>query len=370
MPHGPDSQATLHQRVTDAVGAVVEPDVELPLADLGLVRGVVVEADRAVVAVAELVPAGPWRDRLRTEVDAAARRAGAAQVRVDLVQLTDDQRVALRTQLEGPTKPTPEQAFSGARVLAISSGKGGVGKSSISVNVAVALARRGRRVALIDADVYGFSIPRMLGVDRRPAIVADLVIPPKAHGVSVVSVAFFATDEQSPIIWRGPMLHKALSQFVTDVRWAAPEYVLVDMPPGTGDVALTMSQLLPLSEVVVVTTPQPAAQKVAQRSAYMARKVNLTVTGVIENMSHFTGNDGERYELFGSGGGDLLAQQLDVPLLGKVPLVPALREGGDEGRPIMVTDPQSEGAAALDAVVDALVAHRPQRMRLPVLKVT
>jgi ATP-binding protein involved in chromosome partitioning len=360
----------LRTQVTEAVGAVLEPDLQQPLGALGLVKGVVVDGSRAAVAVAEIVHDGPWRDRLVTEVAAAARAAGASEARVDVVQLTDAERSDLRTRLQGERPRTPGQVFSGTRVLAISSGKGGVGKSSISANLAVALARRGRRVALIDADVYGFSIPRMLGIDRRPPIIADLVVPPTAHGVAVVSVAFFATDEQSPIIWRGPMLHKALSQFITDVHWQAPEFLLVDMPPGTGDVALTMAQLLPVSEVVVVTTPQPAAQKVAQRSAYMARKVNLAVTGVIENMSHFTGDDGTRYELFGSGGGDLLAQQLGVPLLGKVPLVPALREGGDEGRPVVVTDPDGEAATAIEGCVDALLANRPRPISLPVISVT
>jgi ATP-binding protein involved in chromosome partitioning len=240
----------------------------------------------------------------------------------------------------------------------------------VSANLAIVLAGRGKRVALIDADVYGFSIPRMMGIDRRPAILDSLVIPPRAHGVAVISVAFFAADEQTPIIWRGPMLHKALEQFIADVHWGDVEFLLVDMPPGTGDVALTMAQFLPNSEIVVVTTPQGAAQKVAQRAAYMARKVDLTVTGVIENMSWFTGDDGLRYELFGSGGGTLLAEQLGVPLLGQIPLVPALREGGDEGRPIVVTDPGSQASKAIQDIADRIVELRPRRIPLPLINAT
>jgi ATP-binding protein involved in chromosome partitioning len=288
-------------------------------------------------------------------------------VRVDFSHFGEEERRALRHRLQGTRPSTPAEAFARSRVIAISSGKGGVGKSSVSANLAVALAGRGKRVALIDADVYGFSIPRMLGIDRRPAIVDNLVIPPKAHGVAVISVAFFATDEQTPIIWRGPMLHKALEQFIADVHWGDPEVLLVDMPPGTGDVALTMAQFLPNSEVVVVTTPQAAAQKVAQRAAYMARKVNLHVTGVIENMSWFTGNDGERYELFGSGGGTLLAEQLRVPLLGQIPLAPALREGGDEGRPVVSAEPGSEAALAIQEIAERVIQLRPRRTPLPLL---
>jgi ATP-binding protein involved in chromosome partitioning len=270
----------------------------------------------------------------------------------------------------GSPSTTPADIFSKSRVIAISSGKGGVGKSSVATNLAVALAQRGQRTALIDADVYGFSIPRMIGVDGRPLIIDELLVPPQAYGVAVISVAFFATDEQTPIIWRGPMLHKALHQFVTDVYWNRPDLVLIDMPPGTGDVALTMAQMLPATEVVVVTTPQPAAQKVAQRTAYMAKKVNLTVTGVIENMSWFTDPDGERHELFGSGGGELLAKQLGVPLLGRIPLDPALREGSDHGRPVVATAVGTEGARHIEAVADELLAHRPhRRVELPLISV-
>jgi ATP-binding protein involved in chromosome partitioning len=196
---------------------------------------------------------------------------------------------------------------------------------------------------VVDADVWGFSIPRMLGVDRPPTVIDQMVVPVEANGVRCISMGFFAREDQ-PVIWRGPMLHKALEQFLTDVHWDDPDYLLVDLPPGTGDISLSLSQFLPKSELIVVTTPQPAAQKVAQRAAYMAEKVNLTVRAVIENMSWFRGDDGKRYDIFGSGGGQALAEELDVPLLGQIPLLQALREGGDVGRPIIVADPDGEAA--------------------------
>jgi ATP-binding protein involved in chromosome partitioning len=334
-----------------------------------MVRGVGVGRRRVQVEIALAVHDTPHREQLRAAVVDAVQGLGVADVHVDFLYLGEEERRRLRERLQGRQGRTPAEVFARTRVLAISSGKGGVGKSSVSTNLAIELAGRGKRVALIDADVYGFSIPRMIGIDRRPAVVDSLVIPPRAHGVSVISVAFFATDELTPVIWRGPMLHKALEQFVADVHWGDVEFLVIDMPPGTGDVALTIAQLLPNCEVVVVTTPQAAARKVAQRAAFMARKVDLTVTGVIENMSWFTGDDGVRYELFGSGGGALLAEQLGVPLLGRIPLIPALREGGDEGRPIVVADPSSEASLAIRAIADRIVALRPRRIPLPLLNV-
>ena len=228
-------------------------------------------------------------------------------------------------------------------MLLVASGKGGVGKSSVTANLAIALAEQGLRTAVIDADVWGFSIPRMLGVERPPTVIDQMVVPVEANGVRCISMGFFAREDQ-PVIWRGPMLHKALEQFLTDVHWDDPDYLLIDLPPGTGDISLSMAQFLPKSELIVVTTPQPAAQKVAQRAAYMAEKVNLQVRAVVENMSWFRGDDDKRYDIFGSGGGEALAQELNVPLLGQIPLVKELREGGDVGRPIMVSDPDNEAA--------------------------
>jgi ATP-binding protein involved in chromosome partitioning len=213
----------------------------------------------------------------------------------------------------------------------------------------VALAQRGHSVGVVDADVWGFSVPRMLGVEQQPVVIDSMLVPPESHGVRVISMGFFA-EEATPVIWRGPMLHKALEQFLTDVFWDDPDYLVVDLPPGTGDISISLAQFLPRAEVYVVTTPQAAAQKVAQRAGFMARKVQLSVKGVIENMSWFTGDDGKRYELFGEGGGADLAELLEVPLLGQVPLLPAKREGGDDGEPIVVSEPSSEAALAFAEV--------------------
>ena len=250
-------------------------------------------------------------------------------------------------------RPNPFGPDSGTRVIGITSGKGGVGKSSVTVNLAIALAQAGHNTAVLDADVYGFSVPKMLGLAGGPEIRDERMVPPSAFGVRCISMGFFV-DEDQPVIWRGPMLHKALEQFLVDVDWGSPEFLLIDMPPGTGDVALSMAQYLPTSEVYVVTTPQPAARRVAQRSAYMAKKVNLPLRGVVENMSWFTGDDGTRYELFGSGGGGQLAEELGVPLLGQIPLVPALRHGGDVGQPVTVVDPGGEAAVAFGVIAREL----------------
>lgn len=240
-----------------------------------------------------------------------------------------------------------------ARVVGLSSGKGGVGKSTVAVNLALALAGAGYSVGLLDADVYGFSVPSMLGLSGQPEASGPVLKPLVAHGVRVMSMGFFVPEAQ-PVIWRGPMLHKALEQFLADVDWGDVDFLLVDMPPGTGDVALSMSQYLPAGEVYVVTTPQPAAKRVAQRSAYMAKKLNLPLRGVIENMSWFTAPGGARLDIFGSGGGEQLSRELGVPLLGQVPFQPSVREGGDAGRPVMVAEPSSEAAEAFRQIAQRL----------------
>jgi ATP-binding protein involved in chromosome partitioning len=266
----------------------------------------------------------------------------------------------------------PDNPFSHAstRVLAIASGKGGVGKSSVTTNLAIALAQRGKDVAALDADVWGFSMPRMLGIAAPPELDEDkAIIPPEAHGVRLISMGFFVPENQA-VIWRGPMLHKALEQFITDVRWGEPDYLLIDMPPGTGDVSISMSQFLPRAEVIVVTTPQVAAQAVAQRAAAMSEKVELDLIGVIENMSWFRGDDGTAYEIFGSGGGRELADHLEVPLLGQVPLVTALREGGDTGAPIVVTEPESEAAQVFHAIAAQVEEIAPRKIYKKELRIT
>src|SRR4051812_2126532 len=336
-----------------------------------MVGGVDINGANVAVNVTLTVAGCPLRAELTNRVTSAVSALdGVDRVDVSFGVMTDEQRHALRERLQTPgpgagagaaqqgqhgQAPNIPFAEAGARtrVLGISSGKGGVGKSSVTVNLAVALAQQGHEVGILDADVYGFSVPRMLGIDQAPVVIDQMIVPPVAYDVKCISMGFFAGEDQ-PVIWRGPMLHKALEQFLTDVYWGEPDFLLVDMPPGTGDIALSVAQFMPRSEVFVVTTPQPAAQRVAQRSALMARKVHLGVAGVIENMSWFTGDDGKRYEIFGRGGGQQLADQLEVPLVGQIPLVTALREGGDEGRPIVATEPDSEAAQAFTAVAQRI----------------
>jgi ATP-binding protein involved in chromosome partitioning len=311
--------------------------------------------------------------------------AGVRSVNLDFTVMTDDEREALRTRLHGDPAASAGTAQahghaegrripfaetgSRTRPLLIASGKGGVGKSSITTNLAVALAQRGHSVGVVDADIYGYSIPRMLGTDREPVVLDGMLLPPEMWGVRCISIGYFVPEGQA-VIWRGPMLHKALEQFLTDVFWDDPDFLLVDMPPGTGDIALSLSQYLPRGEVYVVTTPQPAAQKVARLSAAMAEKVHLPVKGIIENMSWFTGDDGKRYELFGAGGGQELADELGVPLLGQLPLVTALREGGDVGRPITAVEPDSETAEAFRRIAERIAVElKPRKVFNPQLKI-
>jgi ATP-binding protein involved in chromosome partitioning len=345
-------------QVVDALRPVEDPELHRSIVDLGMVRDIGIGDSEVRVQVALTVPGCPLRAEIDNRVTQALHGLDPAlSVTVDFTVMSEDELRALREQLHGdPASTAGTHAAHGhaegraipfadpasrTRVLLIASGKGGVGKSSITTNLSVALAQRGKSVAVVDADVWGFSIPKMLGVDRAPVVLDEMLLPPEVHGVRCISIGFFA-DEDQPVIWRGPMLHKALEQFLTDVYWDEPDYLLVDLPPGTGDVSISLAGMLPQAEMYVVTTPQPAAQRVAQRAGFMAHKVNLQVRGVIENMSWFTGDDGRRYELFGSGGGAQLAEALEVPLLGQVPLVPALREGSDIGAPVMITEPNGE----------------------------
>jgi ATP-binding protein involved in chromosome partitioning len=272
--------------------------------------------------------------------------------------MTDDERAEMMKTL-WPNRDSVGGAGSKTRVIGISSGKGGVGKSSVTSNLAVALTRLGKSVGIIDADVWGFSIPKMMGADYAPIVVDESMIAPETHGVKVMSMDYFVADDQA-VIWRGPMLHKAMEQFLVDVFWDDPDFLLIDMPPGTGDIAISLSQFLPRAQVLVVTTPQPAAQRVAKRAALMAEKVNQEVLGVIENMSWFTGDDGKQYKLFGEGGGAALAAEIDSELLGQIPLVPAMREGADDGRPVVVADPDGEADVAFRELAQAVVARKPR----------
>src|SRR4051812_15566752 len=365
-------------QVLEALRPVEDPEIHRSIVELNMVRGIEIDGGNVKVTVALTVAGCPMRSEIiRLVSDAVAPLDGVTHVDVDLGVMTDQERAALSQQLQGGHahgddgqvhRPNPF-TDSNTRVLAISSGKGGVGKSSVTTNLAVALAQRGKKVAAIDADVWGFSMPRMLGIDRPPTVIDEVIVPPDANGVTLISMGFFAREDQ-PVVWRGPMLHKALEQFLTDVHWGEPDYLIVDMPPGTGDIALSMAQFLPRAEVIVVTTPQPAAQKVAQRAAYMARKVNLSVVGVIENMSWFECDHGAQYRLFGEGGGQELADQLDVPLLGHVPLVPELRAGADNGEPIVVAHPDDPASRVFTAMAERLdVEMAPKRIYRTQLKI-
>ncbi|MEM7095535.1 MAG: Mrp/NBP35 family ATP-binding protein [Actinomycetota bacterium] len=373
-------------QVIEALRPVEDPELFRSIVDLGMVKEVTINGGDVLVVVALTIAGCP----LRAEIDRRVRDAvqaldGVTSAAPEFTVMTDEERARVREIVHGDPSATAgsQQAHGHAegreipfadpasktRVLLIASGKGGVGKSSVTTNLAVALAQRDNKVAIIDADVWGFSVPRMLGIDRPPVVIDSMLIPPEAHGVRVISMGFFAEEDQA-VIWRGPMLHKALEQFLTDVFWDEPDYLLIDLPPGTGDISISMAQFLPKSEVYVVTTPQPVAQKVAQRAATMADKVNLEVKGVIENMAWFTGDDGKRYELFGSGGGQELAEKVGVPLLGQVPLTPDLREGADHGRPLVATDPSSEAGAVFAEMAERIAVElAPTRRFHPELKI-
>jgi len=380
--------ALTNDEVLEALRAVEEPLLERNLVDLGLVETTEVRrGGHIVVSIAEPVEGYPYADELRQAIRASVGAlSGVKDVQVDARTLDDDGQERLRKLLIGDPEATAgsqeshghaegraipfADVGSTTRVLLIASGKGGVGKSSVSANLAIALAQRGKRVAIVDADVWGFSIPRMLGVTKPPVLIDRMLVPPEAHGVRCISMGFFA-EEDTPVIWRGPMLHKALEQFLTDVYWGEPDFLLVDLPPGTGDIAISLAGFLPRAEVYIVTTPQPAAQKVAQRAAFMAEKVRLEVRGVIENMSWFTGDDGQRYEIFGDGGGRELAERLGVPLVGQVPLVPDLREGSDTGHPIAAVQPDSEAAKVFQAMAETIDTElAPTKRYHPELKIT
>ncbi|MCC6225450.1 MAG: Mrp/NBP35 family ATP-binding protein [Microthrixaceae bacterium] len=373
--------------VTEALRPVQDPELRRSIVDLNMVREVAINRSSVRVLVALTTPATNGREELERRVsEAIASLDGVKVVQVDFTLLDDAEREELRKQLHGdPQASAGTQQGQGhaegravpfaepgnhTRVLLCASGKGGVGKSSVTTNLAVALTQRGKSVGVVDADVYGFSIPKMLGIDTDPVLLDQMIIPPESHGVRAMSMGFFA-EEETPIIWRGPMLHKALEQFLTDVFWDEPDYLLVDLPPGTGDISISIAQYLPRSELYVVTTPQPAAQRVAQRAAYMAHKLNITVRGVIENMSWFTADDEKRYELFGSGGGQALADQLDVPLLGQIPLMPQLREGGDVGKPITVANSSAEASQAFASIAERIdVELAPTRRTHRELRIT
>lgn len=307
------------------------------------------------MTVAVPVPNYPLQGELKARIE----KAVGTSVEVRFEVMGDHERTAMMTRLREEAGPPVGESGSPTRVVAVGSGKGGVGKSSVTTNLAVALAEQGKKVGVIDADVWGFSIPRMLGVKHPPVVIDQSIIPPSAYGVKAMSMDYFVGDDQA-VIWRGPLLHKAIEQFLKDVFWDAPDFLVVDMPPGTGDVSISLSQFLPRAQVLLVTTPQPTAQRVARRAGLMARKVEQEIIGVVENMSWFTGDDGKQYRLFGEGGGRRLAEELEVPLLAQIPLVPVMREAADDGRPVMVADPEGEAAQAFRHLAEQVIARKPR----------
>ena len=350
-----------------ALSTVIDPEIRKPVTELGMVESVSVDEDgRVAVTILLTISGCPLKDTLTKDTTAAlARVDGVTGVDVTLGVMSDEQRTSLRQQLRGGTaeREIPfAKPGSLTRVYAVASGKGGVGKSSVTVNLAASLAQSGLRVGVVDADVYGFSVPRMLGVEHRPTQVDDMILPPLSHDVKVISIGMFVPGNQ-PVVWRGPMLHRALQQFLGDVFWGDLDVLLLDLPPGTGDIAISVAQLIPTAEILVVTTPQQAAAEVAERAGSIALQTHQRIVGVIENMSWLELPDGSRQEIFGSGGGRAVAESLtrsvgaEVPLLGQVPLDTNLRECGDQGTPVVLRDPESPAAVALRGVARGLATR-------------
>ncbi|MGA2008780.1 MAG: Mrp/NBP35 family ATP-binding protein [Solirubrobacteraceae bacterium] len=349
------------EEIRKALEVVIDPELHRSIVELDMIRRIEPGADGEVSVTVSLTTAGcPIRGHFQSSVrDAVMGLPGVRSVDVDFDVLSDEQKSALQRTLGRTDLPAGALALV-ENVVCIGSGKGGVGKSTLTANLAAALAAEGRRVGVLDADVWGYSIPRMLGLGaERPAVSAERkIIPLDASGIAVMSIGFFV-PEDSAVVWRGPMLHKALKQFLEDVDWGALDFLLIDLPPGTGDVSMTLAQLLPQATFVIVTTPQPAAQRVARRAAEMAHKVSLEISGVIENMAGFVTPDGERYAIFGEGGGQALADELDVPLLGRVPLTMPLRAASDAGVPLVVENPDDPASQAIRHAARGLIALAP-----------
>ncbi len=358
---------TVEEAVHAALAGVDDPEIHKPITELGMVKGVSVGADGiAHVAVYLTVAGCPMRETITSRVTGAVEQVpGVRGVRVELDVMSDEQRTALRRNLRGDSaEPVIPFALPGSltRVYCVASGKGGVGKSSVTVNLAVAMAARGLSVGVVDADIYGHSVPRMLGSTDRPTKVENMIMPPQAHGVKIISIGMF-TPGNDAVVWRGPMLHRALQQFLADVYWGDLDVLLLDLPPGTGDIAISTAQLVPNAELLVVTTPQTAAAEVAERAGSIALQTRQRIAGVVENMSWMELPDGTRMEVFGSGGGQAVADSLSralgapVPLLGQVPLETRLRECGDGGTPIVLADPESPAATTLRRIADRLAVR-------------
>jgi ATP-binding protein involved in chromosome partitioning len=356
------------EEITEKLTTVIDPELRRNIVELGMVRSIEVgDGGRVEVVVSLTTPGCPIRNHFQQAVvQRVSELEGVSAVEVGFDVLSDEEKSGLQQKL-GRAK-LPEGALAQVKnVICVASGKGGVGKSTMTANLAAALIAEGHSVGALDADVYGYSIPRMLGVNRKPEVSPERkIIPvPSPSGPKVISIGFFV-EENAAVVWRGPMLHKAIQQFLEDVDWGELDYLLLDLPPGTGDVSMTLATLLPQAKMLLVTTPQPAAQSVARRAAEMAAKVDLEVLGVIENMSAFTSPDGERVAIFGEGGGQLLADELDVPLMGKVPLATELREHADEGRPLVAEQPDAPASQAIRQVARGIIAATP--VELPVMQ--
>ncbi|HEV2818895.1 MAG TPA: P-loop NTPase [Solirubrobacteraceae bacterium] len=355
--------------VMKALEAVIDPELRQNIVELGMARSIEIHPNGVADIMVSLTPAGcPIRNHFQTSVAGEAGKVeGITHVNVSFDVLSDQEKGALQQKL-GRSGGLPTGALAQVgNVICVGSGKGGVGKSTLTANLAAALSAEGKRVGVLDADVWGYSIPRMfgLGSDRPPVSPERKILPLEAGGIKVMSIGFFVAED-SAVVWRGPMLHKALTQFLEDVDWGALDFLLIDLPPGTGDVSMTLAQLLPQAKFLIVTTPQPTAQKVARRAAEMAHKVSLEIAAVVENMSGFVTPDGQRYPIFGEGGGQALAEELDVPLLGRVPLTMPLREQADAGTPLVAVDPDDPAAQSVRQAARGLIALSP--MDLPVVE--
>ena len=340
--------------VLKALEGVIDPELRRPVTELDMVRDVRIDGPDVSVEIALTVAGCPLRSSFEEHVArTVGELAGVRSVSLTFDVMSPEERTALSARLRGGVNERTQgiSVDASTRVIAVASGKGGVGKSSLTVNLAAAATRIGQRAGILDADVYGHSIPHMLGTSQRPVLVDKMIVPPVAHGLHLMSIGFFL-DENGPVMWRGPMLHRALEQFLSDVHWPQLDVLYVDMPPGTGDVAISLGQLLPRAEVIVVTTPQPLAQDVAVRAAAMAQRTNTRVIGVVENMSG---------GVFGEGGGERLAAEIGAPLLGSVPLDARLRECGDAGEPVVLADPDSDAAQAILGIAEAVAATRRDR---------
>jgi ATP-binding protein involved in chromosome partitioning len=368
-----DPVVATRDEIMKALEVVIDPELHRSIVELDMVRSIDVSDNGVVdITVSLTTPGCPIKGHFQTAVaDAATGLEGVTHCNVYFDVLSDTQKAALQQKLGRGSLPAGALAQV-QNVICIGSGKGGVGKSTLTANLAAALAAEGKRVGILDADVWGYSIPRMygLGATRPPVSPERKIVPLESHGVKVMSIGFFV-EEDAAVVWRGPMLHKALTQFLQDVAWGALDYLLVDLPPGTGDVSMTLAQLLPQAQFLIVTTPQATAQKVARRAAQMADKVSLEIAGVVENMSGFTTPSGERFAIFGEGGGDELADELDVPMLGRVPLTMPLREQADDGVPLVIENPDDPAAQAIRQVARGLMAMAPIALpTLPLVEVT